>query len=95
MNPREILKRPLLTEKASTLLQTQNQYAFEVAPWANKIEIRQAVEMLFQVKVMRVTTQMMPGKPARLGRYSGRKPSWKRALVSLKAGEKIEIFEKV
>ena len=95
MNSRDVLVRPLLTEKGSSLLQAHNQYGFEVVAWANKIEIRHAIEEMFQVKVTRVTTQMMPGKPARLGRYEGRKPSWKRALVTLQAGQKIEIFEKV
>ena len=92
---REILKRPLLTEKGSSLLETQNKYAFEVASWANKIQIKKAVEQLFGVKVTKVTTVIMPGKPARLGRFEGRKPPWKRALVTLKAGDHIEVFEKV
>jgi large subunit ribosomal protein L23 len=91
----EVLKRPLLTEKASTLLESHNQYAFEVATWANKVEIKRAVEELFRVKVIAVTTQVRAGKPARLGRFEGRKPSWKRAMVTLKVGDKIEVFEKI
>jgi large subunit ribosomal protein L23 len=95
MEPREILRRPLLTEKGSAKLGEYNQYQFEVAAWANKIEIGRAVEALFKVKVLQVRTAIMPGKPARLGRFVGRRPSWKRATVTLKQGDKIEAFEQI
>ena len=93
--PQEVLKRPMLTEKGSRLLEEHNQYTFEVAGWANKLDVRRAVEGLFRVKVLRVNLAVMPGKPARLGRFFGRKPAWKRALVTLKEGDRIEIFEKI
>jgi len=95
IDPRDILRRPLLTEKGSVLLGEDNQYQFEVAAWANKIEIGRAVERLFKVKVVKVRTAIMPGKPARLGRFLGRRPSWKRATVTLREGDKIDAFQQI
>lgn len=95
MNPRDILVRPLLTEKGARRLETQNQYSFEVAGWANKIQIKRAIESMFTVKVASVRVCVMPGKPARLGRFVGRHPAWKRATVTLKGSDRIPVFETI
>jgi large subunit ribosomal protein L23 len=107
-SPQSIIKRPLLTEKSTRLRETGGQelaplegeeYAqkivFEVARDANKIEIRQAVEKLFNVQVTDVHTQVARGKEKRVGRYSGRRPARKKAIVTLGAGQTIEFFEGV
>jgi large subunit ribosomal protein L23 len=85
--------RPLVTEKATTLKDERNQVSFQVAPEANKVEIRQAVEAIFRVKVTGVKTQVVFGKTKRMGRYTGRRPSWKKAVVRLGPGSKIDLFE--
>jgi len=90
----EVLRRPLITEK-DTLLQAQGKYAFEVAREANKPQIKQAVEKAFNVKVMAVNVMTVPGKRRRIGRRVVLTPSWKRALVTLQPGDKIELFEGV
>lgn len=94
----EIIARPILTEKM-TRLQEARQYAFEVPVSANKIEIEQAVQKKFKVTVTSVRTQRVKGKEkvqlTRRGRFAGRKKNWKKALVTLKAGEKIDFFENV
>jgi len=92
MNLYEVLRRPLITEK-STVLQMENKYAFEVAGEASKPQIKQAVEKAFKVKVTDVNVMMVPGKRRRLGRRMVSRPSWKKAIVTLKAGDKIELFE--
>ena len=90
-DPRTIIQQVLLTEKGTTLKEKANQYLFKVRPDANKIEIRQAVEKLFKVKVTRVNTMNRPGKQKRL---RSMKYGWtadsKRAVVTLRAGDKIE-----
>jgi large subunit ribosomal protein L23 len=104
----QIVKRPLLTEKGTRLKETggaprgtftpetlKAQVLFEVAMDANKIEIKQAIETLFSVKVADVHTQVMRGKEKRIGRFQGMRPSWKKAIVTLAAGNKIEFFEGV
>jgi len=92
----EIIARPLLTEKM-TRLQEGRQYAFEVPVSANKIEIEHAVEKKFKVTVTSVRTQRVKGKEkvqlTRRGRFAGKRRSWKKALVTLKAGDKIDFFE--
>ncbi len=88
-----IIRRPLVTEKMTRLQEQLNQYAFEVDPKANKIEIKAAVESRFKVRVTKVNTSNVQGKVKRLGRFSGRKPNWKKAIVTLAEGEKIELFE--
>src|SRR5262245_52865660 len=103
-----IIKRPLLTEKGTFLKETGGhaesegetdpeslcpQVLFEVARDANKVEIRQAVEKLWNVKVLKVRTAVARGKEKRLGRFTGRRPNWKRALVTLAPGQNIEFFE--
>ncbi len=90
----EVLRRPLITEK-STSLQSQNKYAFEIADKANKLMIRQAVEKAFKVKVTGVNVINMRGKMRRVGRRQIQTPPWKKAIVTLRAGDKIEFFEGV
>jgi large subunit ribosomal protein L23 len=90
---REVIVHPLLTEKMSALQETQNKVAFIVASNANKIEIRKAVEDKFSVKVHKVATMNMNGKMKRLGRYQGRRSSWKKAVVTLQEGFTIDFFE--
>ena len=87
-----ILKRPLFTEKNDRMKERFNKYVFEVEMTANKIEIRQAVERIFGVSVVKVHTMRMHGKPKRRGRSSGRRPDWKKAIVTLKEGETIPIW---
>lgn len=92
-DPRQVVMRPLVTEKATTLKDERNQVSFQVVPDANKVEIRRAVETIFKVKVTGVRTQVVFGKEKRMGRYAGRRPSWKKAVVTLAAGSKIELFD--
>ncbi len=91
----EIIKRPLITEKSTRQKERENQIAFIVDPKANKVEIRQAVEKLFKVKVERVHTMNLLGKQKRMGRNIGWKSDWKKAIVTLKEGSRIEFFEGV
>ena len=104
----QIVKRPLLTEKGTRLKdnggapagtfteeELKPQVLFEVALEANKIEIKNAIEALFSVKVVDVHTQIMRGKDKRVGRFMGRRPNWKKAIVTLAPGNKIEFFEGV
>lgn len=90
----EVLRRPLITEK-TTLLQERNRYAFEVARKAAKPQIKEAVEAAFKVKVAKVNVMTVPGKMKRIGRRQVLTPSWKKAVVTLKPGGKIEFFEGV
>ena len=90
----EVLRRPLITEKGAGL-QVQNKYAFEVASRANKPQIKQAVEKAFNVKVTTVNVMTVPGKERRVGRQQVLTPSWKKAIVTLKSGHRIELFEGV
>lgn len=94
MEARELIKRPLITEKTTKLME-ENKYCFLVDPKANKTQIKQAVEEIFKVKVKTVNTHNVLGKIKRMGRYSGRRPSWKRAIVTLESGSRIEFFEGV
>ena len=90
----EVLRRPVITEK-NTILQAQGKYAFEVAGGANKLQIKQAVEKAFNVQVTAVNVMGVPGKKRRVGRRQVMTPSWKKAVVTLKPGDKIEFFEGV
>jgi large subunit ribosomal protein L23 len=90
----EVLRRPLITEK-NTELQTQNKYAFEIADGANKPMIKQAVEKAFKVKVTGVNVITMRGKTKRVGRRQVQTNPWKKAIVTLQPGDKIEFFEGV
>jgi large subunit ribosomal protein L23 len=92
-DPRQIVLRPMVTEKATTAKDDHNQVTFQVAADANKVEVRQAVESIFKVKVTGVRTQVVFGKMKRMGRYVGRRPAWKKAVVTLGPGSKIDLFE--
>ena len=94
-DPYSVLRRPLITEKSNLMKEELNQIAFEVDRRANKIEIKEAVEKLFKVHVVKVHTINMRGKKKRLGRSQGRKPDWKKAIVTLKEGDNIDLFEGV
>ncbi len=94
-DPREIIKRPIITEKTTRLRDLYNKVVFEVALDANKVEIRKAVEKLFNVKVKSVNTIRVKGKHIRLGNIKGKKRDMKKAIVTLYPGEKIELFEGV
>ena len=87
-----VLKRPLFTEKNDRLKEKFNKYAFEVDMRVNKIEIRQAVEQIFGVTVVKVNTMRVHGKVKRQGRSVGRRPDWKKAIVTLKEGDTIPIW---
>ncbi len=91
----KIIKRPLITEKSTIQKEMDNQLAFEVDRGANKIEIKKAVERIFKVQVETVRTMNYQGKKKRLGRTTGRRRHWKKAVVTLKPGQKIEFFEGV
>lgn len=93
MHVYEILRRPLITEKSTLLQDGQNKYSFEVDNRANKALVKSAVEASFDVKVINVNIARVKGKMKRFGRKESRRPSWKKAVVSLKAGDKIQIFE--
>ncbi len=106
--PQTVIKRPLLSEKTARLRETggaasrpaegedvAQQVVFEVAKDANKIDIRNAVEALFKVTVIQVRTLIARGKIKRVGRFSGRRPAWKKAIVTLKARDQIAFFEGV
>jgi large subunit ribosomal protein L23 len=92
-DPRSVLLRPLMTEKSMQQKDDLNKVAFEVAPDANKVEIRQAVEKVFNVKVADVRTASYEGKWKRLGRFEGQRTAWKKAVVTLRPGHKIEFVE--
>ncbi|MEW5724319.1 MAG: 50S ribosomal protein L23 [Thermodesulfobacteriota bacterium] len=94
-DPHQVIFRPLLTEKSTAAKETHNQVTFEVDLQANKIEIRQAVEKAFKVRVLEVRTVNMSGKRKRMGRFLGRRPHWKKAIVTIAPGEHIEFFEGV
>jgi large subunit ribosomal protein L23 len=90
---RDIIRKPLVTEKTTRMME-ELKYAFKVDRNANKIEIKNAVEELFKVKVKSVNTINVSGKMKRMGAHSGRRPNWKKAIVTLEQGSKpLEIFE--
>ena len=93
IHPRNIVIAPVITEKSEGQVSGNNTYTFKVSINANKIEIKHAIEKIFSVKVLDVNTIRMLGKPKRLGRYSGKRPDWKKAIVTLRAGDKIADFE--
>ena len=92
MDPYDVLKKPLITEKSTSLLEN-NKYTFEVAPIANNTEIKQAVQTLFKVKVEKVNTIRTKGKTKRVRNIPGKTLDRKKAIVTLRKGDKIEIFE--
>lgn len=89
----QVIKEPCVTEKAAIQKEGSNQVTFKVHKAANKIEIKQAVETLFKTKVVDVQTLRVRGKRRRLGRSSGKRADWKKAVVRLAPGENIEVFE--
>jgi len=91
----QIIRRPIVTEKGSILKEENNQLIFEVNLSANKSEIKKAVEKLFKVTVLSVRTQNRQGKRKRLGKSLGRRKHWKKAIVTLKEGNRIDFFEGV
>ena len=88
-----VLVQPLLTEKLTSIRETTNTVGFIVHPDANRVQIKQAVETLLKVKVARVNVMNVLGKVKRLGRFSGKRSDWKKAFVTLKKGEKLELYE--
>jgi large subunit ribosomal protein L23 len=92
-DPRTIILEPVVTEKMVKAHDSRNEVAFKVAGDANKIDIRRAIEELFNVKVRDVRTVSMHGKIKRLGRFEGKRASWKKAIVTLRQGDTIEFFE--
>lgn len=97
INPRDlpdIIRRPLITEKATRLLE-ENKYTFEVSPKASKPEIKAAIETLFDVSVVRVNTSQPPRKQRRVGKFVGFRPQYKRAVVTLAPGDSITLFPEV
>jgi large subunit ribosomal protein L23 len=92
-DPREVIVRPLMTEKSMRQKEEHNTVTFRVRPDANKVEIRTAVETVFNVKVASVRTASFEGKLKRMGRHQGRRSDWKKAIVTLQPGHKIELVE--
>ena len=88
-----VLREPRLTEKTWGQKETTNQVTFVVDPNANKIAIKQAIEETFKVTVLGVNTIKVRGKEKRMGRYTGKRPDWKKAVITLKEGDRIEYFE--
>jgi large subunit ribosomal protein L23 len=93
--PENVILRPIITEKTNTLQEKSNQVVFRVAKDANKIDIRKAVEKLFGVKVVAIRTIRNPTRWRRVGKNLGKRPSWKKAIVQLREGDKIEFFSGV
>lgn len=89
---RDIIVKPVITEETVSMME-ENKYVFRVSLTANKIEIKQAVEEIFKVKVVEVRTLRVKGKTKRVGRYEGKTSNWKKAIVKLVDGDHIEVFE--
>ncbi|MDE2998080.1 MAG: 50S ribosomal protein L23 [Gemmatimonadota bacterium] len=89
---REVIRRPLITERASELQEDHNKFVFEVRVDANKLEIKKAAETLFDVRVLSVNTSTVAGKLKRMGRFQGRRAAWKKAIVTLASGDAIDFF---
>ena len=89
----KVIVRPLITEQSAEMREAFNQYQFQVAPEANKLEVKSAVEQYFGVKVVQVRTMNYRGKIKRMGRFSGKRADWKKAVVTLAEGETIDLFE--
>jgi large subunit ribosomal protein L23 len=94
-SPHDILLQPLLTEKLTALREKGNKVGFVVRSDANRIEIKRAVETMLKVRVERVNVMNVPGKMKRLGKFAGKRSDWKKAIVTLKEGEKLEMYEGV
>jgi len=94
-DPRSLIRKVLITEKGTVIRERDNQYVFEVARDSNKIEIKRAIETVFSVKVDQVRTMQVRGKVKRQGAHAGRRSDWKKAVVTLQSGEKIDLFEQI
>ena len=94
-DPRSIVLRAMMTEKGAQLREDRNTYIFKVSPKANKLEISSAIASIFNVEVMDVRTMNVRGKFKRMGRSAGRRSSWKKAIVTLKEGQTIDLFDQV
>jgi len=93
LSVQDVVRRPLITEKAERNREAAHQYVFEVHRQATKVQVKQAVEKIFNVHVLAVRTAIARGKVKRVGRHVGQRPSWKKAFVTLKEGETIALFE--
>ena len=93
LHPNEILLAPVVSEKSYAQIEATNTYSFRIHPDAHKTQVRQAVEELFDVKVVRVNVMKVQPKPKRRGLHRGIRPGWKKASVQLRAGDSIEIFQ--
>lgn len=93
MDPHQVIVRPVISEKSYGLVETENQYTFEVHRRANKNQIKRAIEEAFEVSVRKVNTSNVKSKPKRQGLTRGRTATWKKAIVKLDEGERIEMFE--
>ncbi|MCK5833877.1 50S ribosomal protein L23 [bacterium] len=92
-DPRKVLVKPILTEKSNMFKETENVFTFKVAKDANKEDIKRSVEAIFKVHVTSVRTANYMGKPKRRGKWEGRRSSWKKAVIKLAPGDRIDIFE--
>lgn len=95
MDPRQIILEPIVTEKSTIARELYNKYSFKVIPDATKPQIANAIEEIFEVKVLKVHTINMDGKVKRLGRNLGRRSAWKKAIVTLAEGDSVDFFEGV
>ena len=95
MDPHQIIIKPVISEKSYNLIETENQYTFQVDKRANKYQIKRAIEEAFDVQVHKVNTVNVKSKPKRQGFYRGRTATWKKAVIRLAEGERIELFEGV
>ena len=93
LHPNEVLLAPVVSEKSYAQIEASNTYSFRIHPDAHKTQVRQAVEELFNVKVVKVNVSKVQSKPKRRGLNRGRRPGWKKAIVQLQPGDSIEIFE--
>ncbi len=94
-DPRSIIQHAIISEKGTRVRAASNSFLFRVHPSANKIEIAEAVEKIFNVSVTNVRTMNRLGKPKRMGRFAGKRSDWKKAVVTLKTGQTIELFDQV
>ena len=95
MDPRQIILEPIVTEKSTIARELYNKYSFKVVPGATKPQIANAIELIFEVTVLKVHTINMDGKVKRLGRNLGRRSAWKKAIVTLAEGDSVDFFEGV
>ena len=95
IDPYSVIRKPMLTEKCHDLKEKHNQVAFQIDRRANKVQVKEAVEKIFKVKVKRVNVMNVAGKKKRLGRNMGKRSDWRKAVVTLMPGETIEIIEGV